>query len=127
MCDSVRVGENNPKNLLWNDVVNDAVERKEAAWREVLGASDDVAKDRCMEVYKEEKRKVKSCIYQSEKEVNEQFRRKMNQDVDGNRILFLKDMSKVNRRKVESYSRIKARVGGWHWEMMKYESYRRFI
>ena len=46
-------------------MVKVAVERKE-----VLGARDEVAKDRCMEVYKEEKRKVKRCTYQSKKEVN---------------------------------------------------------
>ena len=34
------------------------VERKNAVWREVLGARDEVAKDRCMEIYKE-KKKVK--------------------------------------------------------------------
>ena len=55
----------NPKNVLWNGVVK-------AAWREILGVRDEVAKDRCMEVYKKEKRKVKQCIYQSKKEVNEE-------------------------------------------------------
>ena len=40
-------------------------------WKEVLGARDEVAKERCMEVYEEEKRKVKKCIYQSKNEVNE--------------------------------------------------------
>ena len=39
-------------------------------------------KDRCKEVYKKEKRKVKKCIYQRKMKVNEQFGRKMNQDVD---------------------------------------------
>ena len=49
-------------------MVKDAAERNEAAWREVLGTRDEVAKDRRMEVYKEEKRKAKRCIYQSKKE-----------------------------------------------------------
>ena len=40
-------------------------------------------------------------------EVNEQFGGKMNQDVNGNRKLFWKEVSKENRRKVESCSRIK--------------------
>ena len=53
----------------WNDVVIAAVERKEAAWQEVLGDRDN----RCMEVHKKEKRKVKRCIYKGKKEVNEQF------------------------------------------------------
>ena len=63
-----------------------------------------------MEVYKEEKRKVKRCIYESKKNVQEQFRRKMNQDVNGNRK-FLKEVSKANGRKVENSNRIKDRNG----------------
>ena len=35
-------------------MVKAAVERKEAAWKEVLGAKDEAAKDRCMETYKED-------------------------------------------------------------------------
>ena len=45
-----------------------------------------------MEICKEEKRKVKRSIYQSKK--NKQFGRKMNQDVDGNK-LFWKEVSKA--------------------------------
>ena len=52
-----------------------------------------------MEAYKEEKKKIKRCIYQSKKEVNEQFRRKMSQDVDGNRKLFWKEVNKVKGEK----------------------------
>ena len=37
-------------------------------------------------------------IYQSKKEVHEQFGRKMNQDVNGNRKLFWKEVSKVEER-----------------------------
>ena len=47
-------GRKNPKNIWWNDVVKDAGGRMEAAWREVLGARDEVAKERCTKVYKEE-------------------------------------------------------------------------
>ena len=42
------------------------------------------------------KRKVIRSIHQRKKEVNEQFGRKMNQDVDGSRKLFWRDVSKVN-------------------------------
>ena len=35
----------NRKNVRWNDVVKATVERKEAEWREVLGAWDEVAKE----------------------------------------------------------------------------------
>ena len=51
--------------------------------KEVLGASDEEAKERCMEAYREEK--VKRCIYQSKNKVCEQFGRKMNEDANGNR------------------------------------------
>ena len=37
-----------------------------------------------------EKKKIKKCIYQTKKKVNEQFGRKMNEDVKGNRKLFWK-------------------------------------
>ena len=59
-----------------------------------------------MEVYKEEKRKVKGCIYQSKREVQEQFGRKKNEDVNGNSRLFWK-VSKENGGKVENSNRIK--------------------
>ena len=49
-----------------------------------------------MEVYKEENRKVKMCIYQSKKEVQEQFGRKLNQDVNINNKLSREEVSKAN-------------------------------
>ena len=55
------------KRVLWNDEIKAAVRRKEAPWKEVLAASDEEAKERCMEAYREEKRKVKRCIIQSKK------------------------------------------------------------
>ena len=54
----------------------------------MLGARDEDAKQRCMEAYTEEKRKVRRCIYQKKKKVNGHFGRKMNEDVNGNRKLF---------------------------------------
>ena len=57
----------------------------------MLAARNEDAKERCMEEYREEKRKVKRCIYKSKKRVNEQFGRKMNQDVKGSRKLFLEE------------------------------------
>ena len=63
-----------PKSVWWNYQVKPAVNRKE-----VLEARDEDARERCLEVYKEEKRKIKRCIYQS-KGIQEQFERKMNQD-----------------------------------------------
>ena len=44
VCGSVRVGRNNPKSVWWIDEVKAAVRRKEAAWKEVLAASDEGAK-----------------------------------------------------------------------------------
>ena len=64
MCGSVGVGGGNPKSVWWNDQVKAAVKRNKDVWKEVLGARDEDARERCLEVYKEEKRKVKRCIYQ---------------------------------------------------------------
>ena len=58
-----------------------------------MTASDEETKERCMEAYREEKRKVKRCIIQSKKKVNEQFGRKMYEDVNRNRKLYWKEAS----------------------------------
>ena len=47
-------------SVWWNDEIKSAVRRKE-----VLAASNEEAKEGCMEAYKEEKGKVKRCIYHS--------------------------------------------------------------
>ena len=60
-----------------------------------------------MESHREKKRKVKRCIYQRKKKVNEEFERKMNEDVNGNRKFFWKEVSNAKGGKVESCSRIK--------------------
>ena len=48
-----------------------------------------------MEAYREEKRKIKRCIYESKNKLNEQFGRKMNEDVNANKKLFWKEVSNV--------------------------------
>ena len=73
----------------------------------MLAASDEEAKERSMEAYKEEKEKVKRCIIQSKKKVNQQFGKEVNEDVNGNRKLFWKKVSNAKRGKVESCSRVK--------------------
>ena len=78
------------------------VRKKEAPRKEVLAASDEEAKERFTEGYREEKRKVKRCIYQRKNKVNGQFGRKMNQWK-----LFWKKVSNAKERKVWSCSRIK--------------------
>ena len=55
-----------------------------------------------MEAYREGKRKVKRFIIQSKKPVNEQFGRKINEGVNGNRKLFWKEVSIAKRGKVQS-------------------------
>ena len=45
----------------------------------MFGARNEDAREMCLEVYKEEKRKVKSCTSQGKEEIQEQFGRKMSQ------------------------------------------------
>ena len=53
VCGSVRGGGKNPKIVQWNDEVKSAVRRKV-----VLAVRNEVAKGRCIEAYREEKRKI---------------------------------------------------------------------
>ena len=46
-----------------------------------------------MEAYREENIKVKRCIYQDKMKVNEQCGKKVNEDVNGNRKLFWKELN----------------------------------
>ena len=39
--------------MWWNDEVKAAVRRKEASWKEVLAASNEEEKEKCMKAYKE--------------------------------------------------------------------------
>ena len=71
----MRIRRNNPKSVWCNDEVKATGRRNEAAWKDVLTAIDEEAKEGCMEAYREERRRVKWCIYQSKKKVNEQFGR----------------------------------------------------
>ena len=67
---SGRVG-GQPKGIVCcSEKVKSVIKRKEAAYKVMLGAEDEHTKEKCMEAYREEKRKVKRCIYQSKKEVN---------------------------------------------------------
>ena len=47
------------QSVWWNDEIKAAVRRKEAAWKVMLAASNEDPKEKC----KEEKTKVKMCIY----------------------------------------------------------------
>ena len=71
VCGSVRVGGKNPMSVWWSNEIKAAVGRGEAAWKVVLVADDEEAREVCTEAYREEKRKVKRCIYQSKMKVNE--------------------------------------------------------
>ena len=78
VCSSVRVGGGKPRKVWWNDQVKVVVKRSEAAWKEVLGAKDEYTKERCMEIYKEEMRKVEGVYIKA--------RRKLMKSLEGRRI-----------------------------------------
>ena len=44
VCGSARIGGKNPKSEWWNDEIKAAVRRNEAAWKEVLAATNDEKK-----------------------------------------------------------------------------------
>ena len=79
---------------------NGVVEKKEAAWKEVLGAKDEASKERCKRFTKKKIERLKAEL----EGVNEPFGRKMNQDVSGNMRFFWKKRNKENDGKVESGS-----------------------
>ena len=95
----------NTRSIWWQDEVKVAVRRKEAARKEMSAANDEKGKEKCRK--RTEKRKVKRCIYQIKNKLNEQFGRKINEDVNRNRKSFRKEVSNVKGGKVENSSRIK--------------------
>ena len=48
VCGSVKVVVKNPKSVWWNNEVKATVRRNEAAWKEVLVAINEEAKERCL-------------------------------------------------------------------------------
>ena len=96
---------NEPKVCEWNYVVKSTGGRNGAVRKEILGARDEVAKKICMEAHKQVNKWSIDVYIIGEKEINEQYGRKMNQDVSGNK-LFLKKLSKIYGRNIDSQSRI---------------------
>ena len=66
-------------------------------------------KERCIDIYEQEKRKSKE-IYKSECNSKEQTERKNVHDLSGSRKLFWKDVRKVKCRKIENCIKIKNRI-----------------
>ena len=98
VCGSVRVGGKNPKCVWWNDEIKATVRRKSAS-------------DETKDVWKPTaKRKVKRCIIQNKKKVNEHFGRKMKEDVNGNRKLIWKVVSNAKGGELQQSK-------GWKWEV----------
>ena len=82
-------------------------------WKGMVEARKSNEKEICLEIYKDEMRAVKRCKYHSKKKTNEEFVRKMNQNANGNRKIFLKEEGKANGRKLENFSRIKKKKQNW--------------
>ena len=68
--------------------------------------------------------KTDVCRSTKKKRDNEQFGRKMKQDVEGNRKLFWKEVSKMKGEKVESCSKIKDRND---WVALREDEVRRIL
>ena len=66
-----------------------------------------------MKAYKEEKRKIKRCVHQSKKEVNEQLGWVVSQDSNRNGEFFWKEVRKRNGGKEEKMQQNK----GYKWEV----------
>ena len=47
--------------MWWIDEVRAKVRRKESTWKEMLAAKDERSKERYMETYKEEKKRLKGA------------------------------------------------------------------
>src|SRR5678815_5162111 len=84
VCGCAKVGSKNDNSEWWNEEVMQAAKSKKEAWLNVLKANDEVSNEGCLELYKEEKRNAKRCIHKRHEEVNEQFGRRMNGDIQGN-------------------------------------------
>src|SRR5678816_1679135 len=113
VCGCAKVGSKNDNSEWWNEEVKKAVKNKKEAWLNVLKANDEVSKERCLEFYKEEKRNTKRCIRRRKQEVNEQFGRRMNEDIQGNRKLFWKEARKVKNENKGNLLRIMNRDGAF--------------
>ena len=91
-----------------------------------MGDKDEETKKKMYESLQRRKNNTqKLYIYHNKMKVNEQFGRKMNQDVDGNRKYFWNELSNEKGGKVESCSRME--MGGWHRERIKYKGFGRNI
>ena len=68
-------------------MVNATVERKEATWKKALSNREEVAKMDIWRFTKEKTERLKAVNIRAKKKkkANEQFGRKMNQDIDWNR------------------------------------------
>ena len=62
VCGCVKIGGRNVNSELWNEEVKQAVKSKKEAWLKVLKANDEISRDSCLVIYREEKRKTKRCI-----------------------------------------------------------------
>ena len=79
------------------------MERREDAWKDVLGAREYIMKERGMQIYREEKRN--KCVYIVSENVKK-FGRKLNHDVSGNKKVFGRKGGEV-----ENCSRLRDRTG----------------
>ena len=100
VCGCVKIGGGRVNSELWNHEVEQAVSRKKGAWNDVLKAVNEFDRESCIEIYRRKKRLTKRCLRDRRREINEQFGKKMSEDVKGNSKLFWKEVRKLKKEEV---------------------------
>ena len=70
LCGTVRVRKNKQKVSGAMAQLKLHFQSKEAAWKNILGAKYETVKERCMDINKEDNRKVERCKQESKKKRN---------------------------------------------------------
>lgn len=111
VCGVARVGKRKLNAEWWSEDVRSAIEKKSQAYASTLQNVSREERERRIHEYKKAKNEVKRIIKRSKREANENFGKKLSQDVNGNRKLFWKEVKKVKNEGKESCMGVKGKNG----------------